>query len=271
MSKFKEILKNSYLYLILLLTYIPLTFAVVFSFNKPTEKGYLNNVWNGFTTNTWKHFLDEGRGIALINSIIIAFFVSIIVVSISLITVFGMWKQRNKTYGKIVKSINNIPFINPDNITAIGMFLIFGLFFGTLSFAREGIIRAIIAHSIMALPYGITLMYPRSSKFNISLLEASQDLGYSKIRSWFKTYFIYMIPSIIFVTLVSTFLSFDDFIIMRTVSNASTLGTKLYEGTFKPWGLVVGASLLTITLFVNVIYIIIKTSKNKKGEKNERK
>ncbi|MGV2393809.1 UNVERIFIED_CONTAM: hypothetical protein O8I53_13185 [Campylobacter lari] len=42
-----------------------------------------------------------------------------------------------------------------------------------------------------------------------------------------------MIPSIIFASLVAAFLSFDDFIILRTVSNTSTLGTKLYEGQFK--------------------------------------
>lgn len=271
MHKFKEILKGSYIYFILTLTYIPLVFAGIFSFNKPTEKGYLNTVWNKFSTTAWKGFFNDGRGIALINSIIIAFFVSIIVISISLITVYGMWKQKNKVYGKIIKGVNNIPLINPDNITAIGLFLVFGLFFGTLSFSKEGIVRAIVGHSVMVLPYGITLMYPRSSKFNISLLEASQDLGYSKFRSWFKTYFVYMIPSIIFVALVSIFFSFDDFIIMRTVSNASTLGTKLYEGTFKPWGLVVGASLLMITLAGNFTYVLIKVFRIKKGEKNEKK
>lgn len=269
MNKIKSFFQAFYVNLILILMYLPLVFAVIFSFNKPSNKGYLSTTWNGFTTSSWVTFFNDGRGIALINSIIIAFFVSLIVVSISLLTVYGMWKQKNKMYSKIIRGVNNIPLINPDNITAVGLFLLFGLFFGILSTNKEGLLRAILGHSIMVLPYGITLMYPRSSTFNQSLLEASQDLGYSKVSSWFKTYFVHMMPSIIFVFLVSTFFSFDDFIILRTVSNTSTLGTKLYESSFKPWGLVVGASLLLLTVVGNIIFISIKlrSLKNKKGEK----
>ncbi|WP_338068682.1 ABC transporter permease subunit [Mycoplasma nasistruthionis] len=115
----------------------------------------------------------------------------------------------------------------------------------------------------MALPYGISMMLPRSEKFNNNLFEASQDLGYSKLQSWFKTYFIYMIPSIIMSVVVSSVLSFDDFIITRTVSNAPTLGTKLYEGAFEPWGLVLGTIVLLVTIIANIIYTIVK--KHKKG------
>nr|WP_318028331.1 hypothetical protein [Mycoplasmopsis bovis] len=67
------------------------------------------------------------------------------------------------------------------------------------------------------------------------------------------------------------FLSFDDFIILRTVSNTSTLGTKLYEGEFRAWGLVVGASLLIIVLALNVIYISYKWIKINKSSKKAKK
>ncbi|MGV2393811.1 UNVERIFIED_CONTAM: hypothetical protein O8I53_13195 [Campylobacter lari] len=42
MSKFKSFIRGTYIHLILLLVYIPLFFAVVFSFNKATEKGFLS-------------------------------------------------------------------------------------------------------------------------------------------------------------------------------------------------------------------------------------
>lgn len=275
MTKFWNFIKRSYIYIILAVTYIPLVFAVIFSFNKPSDKGFLSFSWNGFTNTAWTNFFDEGRELALINSIIIAFFVSLLVISISLVTVFAMWKQKNKNYSRAVRVVNNIPFINPDNITAIGLVLVFTALFGTLAITKEGMIRGIVGHTIMALPYGITLMYPRSEKFNASLFEASQDLGYSKIRSWFKTYFVYMIPSIVFAGLVSIFLSFDDFIILQTTSNVSTLGTKLYEGQFKAWGLVVGACLLFVTIVANACYIgykaymIKRSNKKAKRIKNE--
>lgn len=267
MSKIWSFIKHSYIYIILSVTYIPLIFAVIFSFNKPSAKGFLSFSWNKGTGQAWTTFLEDGRGDALINSLIIALFTALLVVSISLVTVFAMWRQRNKKYEGTIKSINNIPLINPDNITAIGLVLVFGMLFGTLANTSEGIIRGIVGHTVMALPYGITLMYPRSEKFNRSLFEASQDLGYSKFRSWFKTYFVYMLPSIIFAALVASFLSLDDFIILRTTTNTATLGTKLYEGQFQPWGLVVGASLMFLTIFGNIIYISYKAHKIKKASK----
>ncbi|EGV00322.1 ABC transporter permease [Mycoplasmopsis columbina] len=271
MSRFWNGLKQSYIYLILVVTYIPLIFAVVFSFNKPSAKGFLSFTWNQGTNEAWVNFFADDRGNALVNSIIIALFTAIFVVIISLVTVYAMWRQKNKKYGVVIKSVNNIPLINPDNITAIGLVLVFSMLFGTLASTKEGLARGIVGHTLMALPYGITLMYPRSEKFNRSLMEASQDLGYSKFRSWFKTYFVYMIPSIIFSALVAAFLSFDDFIILRTTTNTVTLGTKLYEGQFQAWGLVVGAALMFLTIFGNIIYISYKAYNLKKGTKLKNK
>ncbi|MGV2393810.1 UNVERIFIED_CONTAM: hypothetical protein O8I53_13190 [Campylobacter lari] len=80
-------------------------------------------------------------------------------------------------------SANNIPLINPDNITALGLVLLFGALFGILGSTSEGLIRGIVAQTIMALPYGVTIMLPRSEKFNGNQFEAAQDLGYGKVRA----------------------------------------------------------------------------------------
>ncbi|VEU78267.1 ABC transporter permease [Mycoplasmopsis columbinasalis] len=267
MNRFFAFLKHSYVYLILIFTYIPLLFAVIFSFNKPSEKGFLSFSFNSFSNDAYNNLFADGRDTALLNSFIIALCTAILVVSISLVTVYAMWKQRNKKYGAVVKSINNIPLINPDNITAIGLVLVFSILFGSLAATSEGLFRGIVGHAIMALPYGVTLMYPRSEKFNRSLLEASQDLGYNKFKSWFKTYFVYMLPVIIFAGTVAAILSFDDFIILRTITNTSTLGTKLYEGEFQVWALALGSVLMFITIAGNAIYIWRKAHLVKKAKK----
>ncbi|QIW62433.1 ABC transporter permease [Mycoplasmopsis gallinacea] len=263
MSKIVEILKRSYIYIILTLVYVPLIFGFVFSFNQQTKKGEFNTTWTVGTTDNWANLFKDGRDLALVNTILLALIVSFLVISLSLITVYALYRQKNKLVRSSVISTSNIPLINPDNITAIGLVLVFGIFFGIISTDSEGFGRLIIGHTVMALPYGISLMLPRSEKFNNNLFEASQDLGYSKIASWFKTYFIYMIPSIIMVAIVSTFLSFDDFIIARTVSNTSTLGTKLYEGSFQAWGLVFGSIVLFMTIIGNIIYTVAKSKSQK--------
>ncbi|QGZ97652.1 ABC transporter permease subunit [Mycoplasma sp. NEAQ87857] len=265
MNKFFEYLKRFYIYIILTIVYVPLVFGVVFSFNKPTPKGETNTTWTKGTVDNWLNFLSDGRDIALTNTILLAVIVSFLVVALSLVTVYSLYRQKSKIARPITHATSNIPLINPDNITAIGLVLVFGAFFGIVSTSSEGFLRVVVGHTIMALPYGISLMLPRSDKFNNNFFEASQDLGYSKLRSWFKTYFVYMLPSIVMVIVVSSVLSFDDFIITRTVSNVATLGTKLYEGAFRPWGLVLGSIVLFATIIGNVVYVLTKSAKNKKG------
>ncbi|AAZ43919.2 ABC transporter permease [Mycoplasmopsis synoviae] len=262
-SNWKTILRSSYIYVILLAVYIPLFFGLVFSFNQETPKGEFNTTWTKGTFENWRNLFDFGRDASAVNSFLLAFIVGFINVFLSLITVYALYRQKNKLAKPAVLSNSNIPLVNPDNITAIGLVLVFGLFFGITATDSEGFFRVIVGHVVMVIPYGISLSLPRSYKFNNNLFEASQDLGYSKLRSWFKTYFVYMLPSILMTFVVSFVFSIDDFIIARTVSNTSTLGTKLYEGAFQAWGLILGSIVLIITLVGNVIYTIINARKKK--------
>ncbi|TDV23294.1 spermidine/putrescine transport system permease protein [Mycoplasmopsis mustelae] len=261
MSKLSSFFRKTYIYIILSIVYVPLFFGVIFSFNSPTPKGEFNPTWTSGTGENWVSLFKSGRGLALVNTILLAIIVSTLVVIISLITVYALYRSKNKLMRSSLTATSNIPLINPDNITALGLVLVFSLFFGIIAVDREGFGRLIIGHTIMALPYGISLMLPRSEKFNNNFFEASQDLGFSKIRAWFKTYLVHMIPSIITVIVVTSVLSFDDFIIARTTSNATTLGTKLYEGAFEPWGLVIGSIILFMTLISNVGYALYKAKK----------
>lgn len=192
---------------------------------------------------------------SFVNSFLLGFCTSIIVIVLSLITVFALWRQKNKGLRSYTQTSANIPLINPDVITGITLAVILDIiFFGTLKATSEGFFRAVIAHSAMCLPYGILIMLPKSDKFSKNIFEASQDLGYSKIKTWFKTYFVYMIGSIAFTFVITMTLSFDDFIITRIVSNTETLGTQLYEGQFQAWSLAIGAISLLIVVIGNTIY-----------------
>ncbi|UUD35878.1 ABC transporter permease subunit [Mycoplasmopsis citelli] len=262
MNKIVNFFKRSYVYLILIAVYVPLITGAIFSFNI-TIKGQYNSVWAGFTWNNWKTLFDERRDVAFVNTLLIAILVSFLVVVLSILSAYALYKQKNKVIKSFVNSSSKIPLVNPDNITALGLVLVFGLFFGIIGVEKEGFIRVIVAHTVMILPYGLSLAIPRSEKFNNNLYEAAQDLGYNKFFAWLKTYFIYMIPSIIMIVIVSTVLSFDDYIITHVVSNTPTLGTKMYEGEFKPWGLVLGTVILFIVIFGNIIYTFFKAKKEK--------
>ncbi|UVD81987.1 ABC transporter permease subunit [Mycoplasma iguanae] len=262
----KEILKKSYVWIILIIFYIPIIFGTVYSFNAESTKGDVSlNAWNKTTWAGWANLFEDELINKFINSFIIAMSVSLIVIVISLITVYSIWKQRSRMVKSVINGTSSIPLINPDIITAVGLSIVLSILFGSLLASEEGLWRAIVSHSIMCLPYGILFMLPRSDKFSQSLMEASQDLGYGPFKTWFKTYFIYMMPSIVFVFIITTFLSFDDFIITRIVSNTETIGTALYEGKFKTWSLALAAIMLLLVIIGNLVYFISKAKR--RGEK----
>lgn len=262
MTKFKEFSKYFYISMILIIFYIPLFFAAVFSFNQTSDKGFITFThWNGFTWEAYKNLFSNKMVEAFMNSLLLGSITTFIVIALSLLTVFSIWKQKSKTI-KIAKNTStNLSIINPDIIIGVSLALFFSMSFGVLSSESEGFIRAVLGHVVMILPYGILIMYPKSEKFNKSIFEASYDLGYPKIKTWFKTYFIYMFPSISFTIIVSMVLSFDDFIITSITSNSTTVGTELYQGRFQSWALAIGSILLTSTIILNIYLFFSKSRK----------
>ena len=269
MNKFKSFLRYSYIIVILLLLYIPIFFGLIYSFNEPSAKGVFSvTTWNRTSWSAYKELFSKSHSLAFVNSFLLGFTTSIIVIVLSLITVFALWRQKNRTIRTFVQGTSNIPLINPDVITGLTLAIVLNLIFiGTLKATNEGFFRAIIAHSVMCLPYGILIMLPKSDKFSKNIFEASQDLGYSKFKTWFNTYFTYMLGTIGFTFVITMALSFDDFIITRIVSNTETLGTQLYEGQFQAWSLAIGAISLIIVIFGNTIYAAYKTGQNARNKK----
>lgn len=117
------------------------------------------------------------------------------------------------------------------------------------------------------LPFMVMPLYQILKDMPKNIIEASQDLGYSKFKTWFKTYFVYMLGSIGFTFVITMALSFDDFVITRIVSNTETLGTQLYEGQFQAWSLAIGAISLILVILGNSIYITYKSIENIKMKK----
>ncbi len=264
MTRLRSFSKYFYILIILILAYIPLFTMAIFSFNKTSDKGYVSFVWNGFSWDGYKNLFSSEIMLSFVNSIIIALITSVLVVSISLLTVYSLWKQKNKILKAVHSVTNNISMINPDVIIGVSLALFFTSIFGALSSGSEGLIRTVLGHTVMTLPYGILVMYPKSEKFNKSLMEASLDLGYSKTKTWFKTYFVYMFSSIIFTIIITFVFSFDDFIITSITSNATTVGTQLYQGQFRSWALALGTLILVMMIITNLV-IFIKNYKKTKG------
>ena len=259
-----KILKKSYIYFILALFYIPLFVGAVFSFSTSAKKGDMPMTLN-VTNEGWINlFTDLRISYAFWNTVLISLIVAIVAVSLSLLTVFGLWRQKNILVKGYVQGTQNIPLINPDVVTAVSLSVAFGLMFGVLQRGNSGFERVIITQIVAALPFAIAIMYPKSQKFKQSVYEASKDMGYGPVKTWFKTYFRYMIGISMVAFIISIALSFNDFIITRIVSKEKTIGKIMYEGSLKPWVLAAGTVVLIIVLSVSIFSSLWMKLKEKK-------
>ena len=59
--------------------------------------------------------------------------------------------------------------------------------------------------------------YPKLQKFDINLLYASEDLGYTKFMTFWKIVITYLIPSILLASVIVFTQSFDDYVITSLV------------------------------------------------------
>lgn len=267
MSKLKELPKSIYIGIVIILFYLPLFFIVVFSFNQTSDKGFVIFSWSGFTFDAYRDLFSSPIMLSFVNSILLGLTTSAFVIILSLLTVFSIWKTKNRVVKVTHQVTNNVLMINPDIIIGASLALFLSLAFGVLASNNEGFLRAILGHTIMCLPYGILIMYPRSEKFQKNLFDASKDLGFSSFKTWFKTYFVFMMSAIIFTFVVTMILSFDDFIITSITSNMETVGTQLYQGHFKSWAMALGSILVITLITVNVsifLYNFLKTKKKVK-------
>jgi len=253
-----KFLSKAYMFVIFALLYLPILILIVFSFN---ESGSLGE-FSGFSFMWYVElFNDEAAFMALKNSLILAICSSVCATVIATFAALGIHHMRRKYVKNAIKSITNIPMVNPDIVTGVSMMLLFVavakilqvndfLGFGTM----------LIAHTTFNLPYVLLSVLPRFSQLDVSLSEAAMDLGCTPTKAFFKVELPQVIPGIVSGIMLAFTMSLDDFVISHFVSspNFQTLPLYIYNQTahnvkFSMYALcaLIIAIILVILLIVN--------------------
>lgn len=215
-------LPNIYLGLILALMYVPILLVIIYSFNESK----ISSVWDGFSLKWYVDlFKDESMFEALLNSIILGFSSSFAAAIIGTLGAVGSSKVELKGKG-IVEYISTLPIMIPEII--LGM--VFMAFFSLIGLPF-GMTTLIIAHTAFCIPYVFMMVKARLVGMDKSLEEAAQDLGASKVRTFFDIILPLIVPAIASGMLLSFAMSFDDVIISVFVTgvNSNTLPLKIYS------------------------------------------
>ncbi len=249
--------------------YIPIIVTMVFSFN--SSKSLTR--FTGFSLK-WYQALVEDRNImsAVGVSLSIAVIATAVATILGTITAIGLSRNR-----KVVKewliNVNNIPIMNPEIVTAIGLMILFS----SMKIER-GYVTMLLAHICFCTPYVITSVYPKVRSLDPNLANAAMDLGATPFQALTKVIVPMIKPGIYAGMLLSFTMSLDDFVISyfvtgNGVANISIVVynmTKSTNPTINALSAIVIVIIIVTLLIVNLVPEAVKKRQGKKAEKNKK-
>lgn len=259
----KKFLSRSYMAIVFLFLYAPILLLIFFSFNSSNS----NVNFESFSLKWYGELFKDSEILgALLNTLIIATFASIISTVIGTAAAIGLANYK-KWQVKTVMNVTYIPVLNPDIITGISMLLLFVAFRFT-----GGFMTVLIAHITFDIPYVILAVAPRLRHVDPYLFEAAQDLGAPPVTAFFKSVFPQLVPGIISAFLMAFTLSIDDFVVTFFVrgNSFSTLSTVIYSITKKKIPLSINALCALMFVAVLIILIVINVFDTKKIKEERR-
>ncbi len=249
MKKKNKTFSKIYLVLIMAFFYLPIVYVVIFSFNASRS---LTN-FTGFSLQWYeKMFANKTMMESIYYSVIIAVIATAVSTVVGTISAIGLSKS-NRVIKELVTQINNLPMLNPDIVTAIGMML----FFVTIN-VKTGFTTLLIAHIVFCIPYVMLSINPKLRQLDDNIAEAALDLGCTPFEALWKVIVPQIREGIISGALVAFTMSFDDFVIsyFTTGPGINNISTYVYS-TSKRINPSVNALSTLIVVVITVVLIIV--------------
>ncbi len=261
--KLSRLFSSGYLILILLFVYLPIFYLVLFSFNE----GKSQTSFTGFSLR-WYESMFRDR--TILESIYVTLFVAVISTIVSTvvgtIAAIGLSKAK-RLIRTAVLEINNLPVMNPDIVTAIGLMLLF------LSIKIQGgMLTLILSHISFCTPFVILSVMPKLRQLDDNVAEAALDLGATPWKALIKVIIPQIYPAIISGALIAFSMSLDDFVVSYFNSGAGINTISMYVYSMKRYNLSVNAMATLIVAAVALILILanlVPYIKDKKNHKEE--
>lgn len=248
-SKFPGILT----WLTLLFFYLPIILLVVNSFNLSRNGG----TWAGFTLK-WYRDLFNAREIwyALESTLIVAFISTIVSTILGTTSAIALHKYKGKIQNAHYCLIYT-PLVVPEILLGISLLL----FFVAIK-VELGIGTVIFAHITFCLSYVTMAVLSRLQDFDMTILEASRDLGAGSWTTTWRVLIPVIFPGILSGALLAFTLSVDDFVISFFVAGpgSTTLPIHIYSMIRRgslPLINALSTILLAITFLAILIYQIV--------------
>jgi spermidine/putrescine transport system permease protein len=264
MNKKRSSLSKFYLVLVMAFFYLPIIYVVLFSFNSSRS---LSN-FTGFSLQWYqKMFATRAMMESIYYSVLIAVIATLVSTVAGTIVAIGLSKSSH-LIRQVVTQVNNLPMLNPDIVTAIGLML----FFSTLNIPT-GFGTLLLAHIIFCIPYVMLSVTPKLRQLDDNVAEAALDLGCTPFQALYKVIIPQIKEGIVSGALVAFTMSFDDFVIsyFTTGPGINNISTYVYATTKRINPSVNALSTLiviviTLVLIFSNLLPLIRARRNKNEE-----
>lgn len=232
--------------------YLPIITTVIFSFNSSKSLTH----FTGFSLKWYGELLKDANIMSAVSvSVTIAVISTAVSTVLGTLTAIGLSKNK-KIIREILLSVNNIPVMNPDIVTAIGLMI----FFSALKI-EKGYLTMLIAHISFSTPYVITSVYPKIRELDPNIANAAMDLGATPMQALRKVILPMLKPGIYAGMLLAFTMSFDDFIVSYFVSGNGVMNisiivynmTKRTNPTINALSSIVILVIITTLIIMNVV------------------
>lgn len=258
----KGIFSKVYIGLCFVFFYLPILVTMIFSFNSSKSL----TKFSGFSLKWYGELLSDGEMMkAVYVSLSVAIIATIISTILGTITAIGLSKSK-RIIKEWILNVNNIPIMNPEIVTAIGLMILFS----SLKITK-GYMTMLIAHIIFCTPYVITSVYPKVRSLDPNLANAAMDLGATPFQALTKVILPMIKEGIYAGVLLAFTMSFDDFVISYFVSGNGVQNisivvynmTKRINPTINALSTIVISVIILLLVVVNIAPMIIKKKKEK--------
>ena len=174
--------------LTVLFFYLPIIYIVVFSFNDSRSLTH----FSGFSLQWYeKMFSDRTMMEAVGYTIFVAVVATIVSTIVGTLAAIGLSRSR-KLLRNVVEQVNNLPVMNPEIVTAIGLLM----FFSSLG-VNKGLTTMLLAHIMFCTPYVILSVTPKLRSLDPNLADAALDLGATPLQALTKVIVPQIMPGIL--------------------------------------------------------------------------
>lgn len=253
-----------YIILCFLFFYLPIVVTMIYSFNSSKSL----TKFESFSLQWYENLFSNGE---IMNAVYVSITIALLATAISTIlgtiTAIGLSKSR-KILKEIIINVNNVPIMNPDIVTAIGLMILFSSIH-----LEKGYMTMLLAHIAFCTPYVITSVYPKVRNMDPNLANAAMDLGATPFQALTKVILPMLKEGIYAGVLLAFTMSFDDFVISyfvtgNGVSNISIIVynmTKRTNPTINALSTIVILVIVITLILINVIPGIVRKKRDRRA------